>query len=151
VREGFVLNNTLVVSESNLFGHQILQSKRHKEKSTSADQVIHSLAELKVGDPVVHVEHGVGRYQGLQTIATGDLTNEFLTLEYAGEDKLYVPIQSLYLIHRYSGSNPETAPWHKLGSETWSKAKTKALQKARDTAAELLDIYARRAAEQGCD
>ncbi len=147
--KGFVMQQTLIVCESNLFGSQVLQSRRQLDKGISADQLIHSLAELKPGDPVVHVDQGVGRYLGLQTIDAGGMVNEFLTLEYSGGDKLYVPVQSLQLIHRYSGSNPETAPWHKLGSETWSKAKTRAIEKARDTAAELLDLYARRAAEKG--
>ena len=149
VQQGFATNNYLVICESNLFGSRVLQSRRHQEKGISADQLIHSLAELKTGDPVVHVDQGVGRYLGLQSIDAGGISSEFLTLEYSGGDKLYVPVQSLHLIHRYSGSNPETAPWHKLGSESWSKAKRKAMEKARDTAAELLDLYARRAAEKG--
>ncbi|WP_444993998.1 transcription-repair coupling factor [Aliikangiella sp. IMCC44359] len=147
--QGFAVDGHLIICESNLFGSQVLQSRRRQDKSISPDQLIHSLAELKTGDPVVHVDQGVGRYLGLQTIDAGGTVSEFLTLEYSGGDKLYVPVQSLHLIHRFSGSNPETAPWHKLGTETWSKAKTKALEKARDTAAELLDLYARRAAEKG--
>jgi len=149
LQQGFAAGDQLVICESNLFGSQVLQSRRRQDKGVSPDQLIHSLAELKSGDPVVHVDQGVGRYLGLQSIDAGGVTAEFLTLEYSGGDKLYVPVQSLHLIHRYSGSNPETAPWHKLGSESWSKAKTKALEKARDTAAELLDLYARRAAEKG--
>jgi transcription-repair coupling factor (superfamily II helicase) len=156
LQQGFAIETTaddpeqlLVICESNLFGTQVLQSRRRQDKSLSPDQLIHSLAELKVGDPVVHVDQGVGRYLGLQTIDAGGLCAEFLTLEYSGGDKLYVPVQSLHLIHRYSGSNPEIAPWHKLGTETWGKAKRKAIEKARDTAAELLDLYARRAAEVG--
>lgn len=149
LRQGFAGKDYLVICESNLFGSQVLQSRRRQQKGVSADQLIHSLAELKAGDPVVHVDQGVGRYLGLQTIEAGGTSTEFLTLEYSGGDKLYVPVQSLHLIHRYSGSNPETAPWHKLGAESWSKAKSKALQKARDTAAELLDLYARREAEKG--
>jgi len=148
-QQGFSFENNLVVSESNLFGDQVLQTRRRQDKGISPDQLIHSLAELKVGDPVVHVDQGIGRYLGLQTIDAGGMTSEFLTLEYSGGSKLYVPVLSLHLIHRYSGSNPETAPWHKLGSESWSKAKTKAIEKARDAAAQLLDLYARRAAEKG--
>ncbi|MCW9018121.1 MAG: DEAD/DEAH box helicase, partial [Kangiellaceae bacterium] len=148
-RQGFASEDWLLVCESNLFGSQVLQSRRRQDKGVSPDQLIHSLAELKPGDPVVHVDQGVGRYLGLQSIAAGGITSEFLTLEYNGGDKLYVPVQSLHLIHRYSGTNPETAPWHKLGSESWTKAKRKAIEKARDTAAELLDLYARRAAEKG--
>ncbi|MBV1910065.1 MAG: transcription-repair coupling factor [Kangiellaceae bacterium] len=146
---GFSLGNQLVVCESDLFGRQVLQRRRRSSKVASPDQLIHSLAELKVGDPVVHIEQGVGRYLGLQTIEAGGIATEFLTLEYQGGSKLYVPVQSLNQIHRYSGSNPELAPWHKLGSESWGKAKQKAIEKARDTAAELLDIYARRGAQIG--
>ncbi len=146
---GFALNNSLIVAESDLFGSQVLVDKRRSNKAISPDQLIHSLAELKIGDPVVHIDQGVGRYRGLETIETGGITTEFLTLEYAGGSKLYVPVQSLEMIHRFSGTNPETAPLHKLGSEVWTKAKQKAIEKARDTAAELLDIYARRGAEQG--
>ncbi|TQV77166.1 transcription-repair coupling factor [Aliikangiella marina] len=156
VQQGFVesVSSTddahyIVICEADMFGSQVLQSRRRQDKGISPDQLIHSLAELKTGDPVVHVDQGVGRYLGLQSIDAGGMTSEFLTLEYSGGDKLYVPVQSLHLIHRYSGSNPETAPWHKLGAESWSKAKTKAMEKARDTAAELLDLYAQRAAEKG--
>ncbi|TQV84593.1 transcription-repair coupling factor [Aliikangiella coralliicola] len=148
-QQGFGSDDFLVICESDLFGSQVLQSRRRSDKGVSPDLLIHSLAELKPGDPVVHVDQGVGRYLGLQTLEAGGVTSEFLTLEYSGGDKLYVPVQSLHLIHRFSGSNPETAPWHKLGSESWSKAKRKAIEKARDTAAELLDLYARRAAEKG--
>jgi len=149
LRRGFENHQQLIICESNLFGSQVLQSRRRHDKGVSPDQLIHSLAELKTGDPVVHVDQGVGRYLGLQSLDAGGVTTEFLTLEYNGGDKLYVPVQSLHLIHRYSGSSPETAPWHKLGAESWTKAKRKAIEKARDTAAELLDLYARRAAEKG--
>lgn len=149
VAKGFALGDKLVVCETDLFGRQVLQDRRRGDKVLSPDQLIHSLAELKLGDPVVHIEQGVGRYRGLETIETAGITTEFLTLEYSGGGKLYVPVQSLHQIHRYSGSNPELAPWHKLGSESWGKAKQKAIEKARDTAAELLDIYARRGAQIG--
>jgi len=147
--KGYITKDQLIVCESDLFGRQVLQERRANNKILSPDQLIHSLAELKTGDPVVHVEQGVGRYRGLQTIDAGGITTEFLTLEYHGGSKLYVPVQALHQIHRYSGSSPELAPWHKLGSEAWSKAKRKAIEKARDTAAELLDIYARRGAQTG--
>lgn len=149
LRKGFIFDEKLIICETDLFGRQVLQDRRQGGKVISPDQLIHSLAELKIGDPVVHIEQGVGRYRGLETIETGGITTEFLTLEYSGGGKLYVPVQSLHQIHRYSGSNPELAPWHKLGSESWGKAKRKAIEKARDTAAELLDIYARRGAEVG--
>ena len=147
--EGYSNNGDLIVCESDLFGRQVLQQRRNDTNALSPDQLIHSLAELKIGDPVVHIEQGVGRYRGLQTIETAGIVTEFLTLEYHGGSKLYVPVQALDQIHRYSGTNPELAPWHKLGSEVWTKAKRKAIEKARDTAAELLDIYARRGAQIG--
>lgn len=149
LRWGFATQDYLIICESDLFGNRILNRGKTSDKSVSTDLLIHSLAELKIGDPVVHLEQGVGRYLGLQSLTTGGITTEFFILQYLGDDKLYVPVQSLHMIHRYSGSNPETAPWHKLGNESWGKAKNKAMQKARDTAAELLDIYARRAAEIG--
>ena len=149
IAKGFAYKKLLIIGESDLFGRQVLQARRKGNRVISPDQLIHSLAELKLGDPIVHIEQGVGRYRGLQTLDTGGIETEFLTLEYSGGGKLYVPVQSLHQIHRYSGSNPELAPWHKLGSETWSKAKRKAIEKARDTAVELLDLYARRGAEVG--
>ncbi len=97
----------------------------------------------------MHQEHGVGRYLGLQTLTVGDIAAEFLMLEYANNDKLYVPVSSLHLIGRYSGISAENAPLHKLGSDHWSKAKKKAMERARDVAAELLDIHAKRGARQG--
>jgi transcription-repair coupling factor (superfamily II helicase) len=111
--------------------------------------MIKSLSELHVGSPVVHIDHGVGRYRGLETITVGDHVDEFLTLEYAGNAKLYVPISSLHLISRYSGTDESLAPLHKLGTDKWRTAKQKALEKIRDTAAELLEVYARREAKQG--
>ncbi len=111
--------------------------------------MIKNLTELRLGAPVVHIDHGVGRYRGLQTIDTGGQADEFLTLEYADGAKLYVPVSSLHLISRYSGADEAMAPLHRLGSDQWSKAKRKAAEKIRDVAAELLDIYARRAARPG--
>jgi transcription-repair coupling factor (superfamily II helicase) len=107
------------------------------------------LAELQISQPVVHFEHGVGRYLGLQTLDAGGITTEYLTIEYAKQAKLYVPVASLYLISRYSGGDIDHAPLHHLGTDTWSKAKKKAAEKVRDVAAQLLDVYARRAAKPG--
>jgi transcription-repair coupling factor (superfamily II helicase) len=123
--------------------------RRQKIRTRDLDAVIRNLAELQPGSPVVHEDHGVGRYLGLQKLNVGNIEAEFLTLEYAGGDKLYVPVSSLHLISRYSGASPEHTPLHKLGSGQWEKAKRKASEKARDVAAELLDIYAKRAARQG--
>ena len=147
--EGLQLTDIVLISESQLYGQQVMQRRRRKNKSPDNDAIINTLAELQVGAPVVHEDNGVGRYLGLETITLGDETTEFLALEYAGGDKLYVPVASLHLISRYTGSNPDTAPLHKLGSGQWEKAKRKAREKIRDVAAELLEIYAQREAQQG--
>jgi transcription-repair coupling factor (superfamily II helicase) len=138
-----------VISEAQLFGEQAVQRRRRKVTKRDDDAVVRSLTELMPDSPVVHEDHGVGRYLGLQSFAISGITTEFLTLEYHGGDKLYVPVSSLHLISRYTGASPETAPLHKLGSDVWIKAKRKAAEKAYDVAAELLDIYARRAARKG--
>src|SRR5207244_10102906 len=110
---------------------------------------LRDLSEVKIGDPVVHEQHGIGRYRGLVALDLGEGTAEFLHLEYANETTLYVPVSSLHLIGRYSGASPEAAPLHALGSGQWEKAKKKAAQQAHDTAAELLNLYAQRAARVG--
>ncbi len=138
-----------VITEPQIFGEQVLQSRRRKARYRDSDAVIKSLSELQIGSPVVHEDHGVGRYLGLQTLDTSGITAEFLLLEYADNDKLYVPVASLNLIGRYSGTSADTAPLHKLGTDQWQKAKKKAAQRATDVAAELLDVYARRAARKG--
>lgn len=150
--QGFVVGKLAVITEMELFGEQAIQRRtveRDQKPSIRAEDVIRNLAELKEGDPVVHVEQGIGRYRGLEKLTSGDLEAEYLMIEYSGGDKLYIPVQSLHLISRYSGTNPELAPWHKLGTESWDKAKTKAAERARDVAAELLDVYARREAKKG--
>jgi len=138
-----------VIAESQVFGDQVLQQRRRKAKQRDPDLIIKNLVELEHGSPVVHEEHGVGRYLGLQKLTISGIEQEFLALEYADKDKLYVPVASLHLISRYSGASPESAPLHKLGSSQWEKAKRKARERARDVATELLDIYARRAAHSG--
>lgn len=138
------------VTETQLLGHKISQRRlREKRQATDESAVIRNLAELAEGQPVVHLDHGVGRFIGLQTLDAGGVTTEYLTIEYAKEAKLYVPVASLHLISRYSGGDIEHAPLHFLGSDTWSKAKKKAAEKVRDVAAQLLDVYARRAAKPG--
>ncbi len=150
LNEGQQLNDVVLITEAQLYGQQIMQRRQRKNKSQQDnDVIINTLAELKVGAPVVHEDNGVGRYLGLETIHLNDETTEFLALEYAGGDKLYVPVASLHLISRYTGSNPDNAPLHKLGSGQWEKAKRKAREKIRDVAAELLEIYAQREAQQG--
>ncbi|MGI9302884.1 MAG: transcription-repair coupling factor, partial [Gammaproteobacteria bacterium] len=114
-----------------------------------ADAIIANLTDLNDDSPVVHEDHGVGRYRGLTVLTAGGMEGEYLTLEYAGGDKLYVPVASLHLVSRYTGADPEHAPLHRLGGEQWKKIRQRAAKKAHDVAAELLDVHARRAARQG--
>lgn len=139
----------IVIPESLLFGIRY-EAQRKRRKSRDAEAIIRNLTDLSEGAPVVHEEHGVGRYLGLITLNAGDTDGEYLLLEYAGGDRLYVPVASLNLISRYTGSSPESAPLHKLGNDAWDKAKKKATQKAYDVATELLEIHAKRAALKGC-
>jgi transcription-repair coupling factor (superfamily II helicase) len=138
-----------LITETQLYGERVRQERRRRKPGPDGDAVVRNLTELHPGAPVVHEDHGVGRFLGLQMLEVGGSKAEFLALEYAGGDKLYVPVSSLHLISRYTGTSPESAPLHKLGSDHWGKVKRKAAQKAHDVAAELLDIYARRAARQG--
>ncbi|WP_150607874.1 transcription-repair coupling factor [Pandoraea cepalis] len=149
---GFLLptEDLAFITENELYeGLARRAGKRRQEQATSVDSMVRDLAELKVGDPVVHSQHGIGRYQGLVSMDLGEGETEFLHLEYSGDSKLYVPVSQLHLISRYSGADPDTAPLHALGSGQWEKAKRKAAQQIRDTAAELLNLYARRAARSG--
>ena len=138
-----------IIAETQLFGQQIMQRRRRQRGARDTENIIRDLSELNVGSPVVHEDYGVGRYVGLQTLTIGGIQTEFLTLEYADQDKLYVPVASLHLISRYTGMSPDTAPLHKLGSGQWERAKRKAGERVRDVAAELLAIYAKRQARQG--
>lgn len=143
-------NAIAIITEAELLGDHVRQERRRtKAQDIQADALFKNLAELSIGQPVVHIEHGIGRYLGLETLETGGLTTEFLMLRYANDAKLYVPVASLHLISRYSGTDSDHAPLHKLGNDTWSKAKQKAAEKVRDVAAELLDIYANRASNHG--
>jgi transcription-repair coupling factor (superfamily II helicase) len=125
------------------------KQRQRRRRARDPETVIRELTDLLIGAPVVHEDHGVGRYRGLTTLEVDGVLTEFLLLEYAGGDKLYVPVQSLHLVTRYSGASPEDAPLHRLGSDQWAKAKRKAAEAARDTAAELLNLYAQRAARVG--
>ena len=151
INHGFIDNLTQlqIISETELFGQRVIQKRRRKKSNDIAENVVKNLTELSIGAPVVHLDHGVGRYRGLETIKVADQVDEFLMLEYANEAKLYVPVSSLHLISRYSGTDESLAPLHRLGTEKWSVAKNKALEKIRDTAAELLEIYAKREARKG--
>ncbi|MBT8765185.1 transcription-repair coupling factor [Metapseudomonas boanensis] len=149
--EGLLLDDPglALIAESPLFGQRVMQRRRRERRGDAGDNVIKNLAELREGAPVVHIDHGVGRYLGLITLEIEGQAAEFLALQYAEDAKLYVPVASLHLIARYTGSDDALAPLHRLGSETWQKAKRKAAEQVRDVAAELLDIYARRAAREG--
>ncbi len=149
--EGFVLpaDGVAVVPEGALLPQHARQARRRRRPTRDADAIVRNLTDLHIGAPVVHEDHGVGRYRGLQRLDVGGGEAEYLTLEYAGGDKLYVPVSSLHLISRYTGADAEHAPLHKLGSGQWERARRKAARKARDVAAELLEIYARRAARSG--
>lgn len=138
-----------VVSEAQLFGARARQERRRKRAATDPEAILRDLQDLNPGAPVVHEEYGVGRYVGLQAMDVAGQRGEFLVLEYLDGDRLYVPVQSLHLITRYTGAAPESAPLHKLGSDQWAKTKKRAAQQIRDVAAELLDLYARRRARQG--
>ena len=140
-----------IITESDLYQYvaKSRSSTRRKKHAAVSDGLLRDLAEISIGDPVVHEEHGIGRYMGLVTMDLGGEAQEMMLLEYAGEAQLYVPVSQLHLISRYSGAAHENVQLHKLGSATWNKAKRKAAEKARDTAAELLNLYARRAAQEG--
>jgi transcription-repair coupling factor (superfamily II helicase) len=149
---GFILDELgiAIVTETELYAETAkARAKREKKRESNVEGMLRDLSELKVGDPVVHAQHGIGRYLGLENIDLGDGMTEFLHLQYADDTKLYVPVAQLSVISRYSGAAPEDAPLHRLGSGQWEKAKRKAAQKVRDTAAELLNLYARRAAREG--
>lgn len=137
-----------IITENQLFGERV-QQRRRRRATQENELAVKNLSELNPGAPVVHIDHGVGRYQGLITLDLDGQPQEFLQLSYASDAKLYVPVANLHLISRYSGADDSLAPLHKLGSDSWDKAKRKAAEKVRDTAAELLDIYARRAARKG--
>lgn len=151
ISHGLVLldTNIAVITESQIYGQRAIQKRRRKKRGADSDAIVQNLTDLTIGAPVVHIDHGVGRYLGLEKLSGDGYDAEFLLLEYASNDKLYVPVSSLHLISRYTGASAENAPLHKLGSDQWSKAKNKAAKQARDVAAELLDIHARRAAIQG--
>lgn len=149
LEKGMELDDFAIITEAQLFGEQVKQRRQRSQSSVNPELMIRNLTELSINAPVVHIDHGVGRYRGLETLTTGDVTAEYLTLEYANHDKIYVPISSLHLISRYSGADSENAPLQKLGSKQWEKIKKKTAEKIRDTAAELLDIYGRRLANLG--
>lgn len=151
IEEGLWLTerNWIWISESQLYGLQVMQRRYRKKSHETIEASIRTLTELKLDAPVVHIDHGVGRYRGLVHLTISDIQAEYLLIEYANKDKLYVPVSSLHLISQYSASNIENAPLHKLGTDQWEKAKKKASEKAWDVAAELLNVNALRALKKG--
>lgn len=151
LEEGFILEEKIaLIPEAVILGKRVLQTRRRAQKAAKtidAEYEIRSLAELTEGAPVVHIDYGIGRYLGLTHLKLSGQEGEFVTLEYAGSDKLYVPVSSLHLISRYSGVDLEHAPLHRLGTDTWQKIKRKVLEQTRDVAAELLEVYAKREAK----
>lgn len=149
-KKGEKQKKVAIVTESELLGQRVMQRRLRKAPQQDLDREVQSLAELTVGAPVVHVDYGIGLYLGLTRLNhSGTQEGEFVTLEYAGGDKLYVPVAALHLISRYSGIDLNHVPLHRLGSDQWQKAKRKAILQARDVAAELLEIYAKRSQKQG--
>jgi transcription-repair coupling factor (superfamily II helicase) len=138
-----------VLGEAQLFGQRAKQERRRRRAASDPQAILRDLTALGPGSPVVHEEYGVGRYIGLQVMQVAGQDGEFVVLEYAGGDKLYVPVQQLHLVSRYSGAAPDSAPLHKLGTDQWAKARKRAADKIRDVAAELLDLYAQRQAKRG--
>jgi transcription-repair coupling factor (superfamily II helicase) len=138
-----------IISEYQLFGERVHQRRLRKRKQYDADAIVRNLAELSIGSPVVHEDHGVGRYRGLITLDINGVHSEFINIEYDRGDKLYVPVSSLDLISRYTGADVENAPLHRLGSNQWQKARKRAEQQIFDVAAELLELHARRASRKG--
>ncbi len=149
LERGLLLEDFVLIVENQLFEQRVVQRRRRKSSEVSEEFLVKSLAELSIGAPVVHIDHGVGRYGGLVTLEIDEQTHEFLQVDYADNAKVYVPVANLQLISRYSGGDPDHAPLHKLGTDTWNKAKRKALEKIHDVAAELLNIQARRQAKPG--
>ena len=144
------LGNIAFITETEIYAGSGRRAGRRKQEGASqVEAMVRDLSELKIGDPVVHINHGIGRYHGLISMDLGEGETEFLHLEYAKETKLYVPVSQLHVISRYSGAAPDDAPLHALGSGQWEKAKRRAAEQVRDTAAELLNLYARRALRQG--
>ena len=152
LQSGMTLPNQgiAIIAENQLFGDRAMQRRRRKYRKTrDAESTIQSLKDLQPGAPVVHEDHGVGRYRGLKTLTVSGIATEFLCIEYANQDKLYVPVSSLHLINRYAGASEENAPLHRLGSDHWQRTRKKAQEKIHDIAVELLDIQARREAMRG--
>ncbi len=150
LEQGLVLTEPplAIIAEAQLYGERVRQARR-RAPSRDPDAIIRNLTDLNLGAPIVHEEHGIGRYAGLERLNVAGIDGEFVVIEYAGDNRLYVPVASLHLLSRYTGAAPESAPLHRLGSGQWEKVKRKAAEKVNDAAAELLDLYSRREARPG--
>ena len=139
----------MLLADGEMFGRHAQQERRRRRSQLDPAAILRDLQALLPGAPVVHEEYGVGRYVGLMPMQVAGQDSEFLVIEYAGGDRIYVPVAALHLVSRYTGATPDAAPLHKLGSDQWAKARRRAAEQVRDVAAELLDLYARRAARKG--
>jgi transcription-repair coupling factor (superfamily II helicase) len=146
---GILIDQIAIIPESSIFGRRVHKRRRRRQHEIATDLIVRDLSELKINDPIVHIDHGVGHYRGLETINMGNDINEFVAVEYQGGAKLFIPVTNLGVLSRYAGGDLEAVRVHKLGTDRWSKAKQKAAEEIRDKAAELLDIYAKRAAKEG--
>lgn len=149
---GVVPDDLTLLTENDLYPTQartVRRGRRSQEAGSDVEAMVRDLSELREGDPVVHAQHGIGRYCGLKEMDLGEGQMEFLHLEYANGSTLYVPVAQLHVIARYSGADPDSAPLHQLGSGQWDRARKKAAKQVRDAAAELLALYAQRAAREG--
>lgn len=147
---GYIFGDLAFITETELYANSGRRAGRKRTEAVAhIESIVRDLSELKIGDPVVHANHGIGRYRGLVTVDLGEGETEFLHLQYAKDTKLYVPVSQLHVISRYAGTSADDAPLHTLGSGQWEKAKQKAAQQIHDTAAELLDLYARRSMRKG--
>ncbi|MDD2310811.1 MAG: transcription-repair coupling factor [Desulfuromonadaceae bacterium] len=148
ISRGFRLpdDHLVLIAEEELFGKRV---RRRGVSEMRKKQLLASMAELKPGDYMVHIDHGIGLYRGLQHISVGSVGGDFLLLEYAGSDKLFLPVDRLGLVQRYVGPEGSHPALDKLGGVSWEKSKGKARKNIEELAGELLEIYARRQLSEG--
>ena len=130
VDQGLVVDKFAIVPESQLFGRRVPQRRRRKQHEIATDLIVRDLSEISEDDPIVHIDHGVGHYKGLETITLGEDINEFVVVEYQGDAKLYIPVTNLGVLSRYAGGDPDSVVAHKLGTDRWNKAKRKAAEES---------------------
>jgi len=142
---GFTTPDVALLTEQDMLGDRLV---RRAKRRKSADAFLAELATLSPGDLVVHVDHGIGRYDGLASIPVGQAPHDCVALEYAGGDKLYVPVENLEVLSRY-GSSEDGASLDKLGGEAWQRRKSRMKERIREIAGELIAVAAERALRQG--